>query len=64
MSLTYWFQFQAKTFMSKSYSDTKFFSLLSDPTKKSVKIPNSKLRYASVVHLADPFNWWKPANNQ
>jgi hypothetical protein len=52
-------QFQAKTFMSKSYSDMKFFSFLSDPTKKSIKIPNSKLRYALCCPLSRPLQLMK-----
>lgn len=59
LSLTNWFQFQAKTFMSKSYSDMKLFSLLSDPTKKSVKIPNSKLRNAFCCPLSRPLQLMK-----
>jgi hypothetical protein len=34
----------------------KFFSLLLDPTKKSVKIPNSKLKYAFYCPLNGPLD--------
>jgi hypothetical protein len=42
----------------------KFFSFLLDPTKKSVKIPNSKLKYAFYCPLNGPLDENLPIINK